>query len=233
MDDKIVELSSDDLPREVIYRGVTYPEAITREQMRDADRRAEEVFGIPSILLMENAALAVVREIEEYRRFAIVCGTGSNGGDGLAVARHLCIMGKDVRVFILGDPSRGSEDFRTNLKIMSHLAPDVLYTLTDENFEDFEYALNGCETCVDAIFGTGLNRPLEGMYHRAVEAINNFACHVVAVDMPSGLDANTGTELGIAVRAHKTVTFHRMKEGLDLAPRFSGDVIVAHIGIPA
>ncbi len=233
MSNAIMELSGEEPAREVVYRGVAHPEAITREQMREADRRAVEVFGIPSILLMENAALAVVRELENYNRFAIACGTGSNGGDGLAVARHLCIMGKDVRVYILGDPAKGSDDFKTNLRIMSHLAPEVLNTLNDNTFADFEYALQGCETCVDAIFGTGLNRPLEGIYLRAVEAINTFACHIVAVDVPTGLDANTGTELGMAVRAHKTVTFHRMKQCLDLAPEFSGDVTVAHIGIPS
>ena len=234
MNNAILELSGDEQMREVIYRGVAYPEAITREQMREADRRAVEVFGIPSILLMENAALAVVREIENYNRFAIVCGVGSNGGDGLAIARHLCIMGKDVRVFIVGDPAqKGSDDFKTNLKIMSHLAPDVLNTLNDNTFEDFEHALEGCETCVDAMLGTGLNRPIEGMYLRAVETINSQACHIVSIDIPSGLDANTGKELGAAVRAHKTITFHRMKQGLDAAPEFSGDVIVAHIGIPA
>ncbi|MCR4819457.1 MAG: NAD(P)H-hydrate epimerase [Fretibacterium sp.] len=226
-------LTDEEMSRSVIYRGVDFPEAISREMMREADRRAVEDFGIPSILLMENAALAVVRELENYAVFAIVCGTGSNGGDGLAIARHLCIQGRDVRVYLIGDPSKGNADFRTNLKIMNKLAPEVLHSLTDETFEDFTHALRGCETCVDAIFGTGLNRPVEGIYRRTIEAINQNAFHITSVDMPSGLDANTGKLLGTAVHAHKTVTFHRMKQGLDLAPRVSGDVTVVHIGIPA
>ncbi|MBR1672185.1 MAG: NAD(P)H-hydrate epimerase [Fretibacterium sp.] len=225
-------LTEEEMSRSVVYRGVPFPESLTREQMREADRRAVEQFGIPSILLMENAALAAVRELEHYAVFAIVCGTGSNGGDGLAVARHLCVQGRDVRVYIIGDPAKGSADFQTNLKIMSRLAPEVLHSLTEETFEDFEHALKGCETCVDAIFGTGLNRPVEGLYLRAIEAINHNAFHIVAVDVPSGLDANTGETLGAAIHAHTTVTFHRMKQGLDLAPRLSGDVVVAHIGIP-
>ena len=218
--------------REVVYVGVNSPEAFSREQARNADKRAIETFGIPSILLMENAALAVVREMKEYMVFAIVCAPGSNGGDGLAIARHLCIMGKDVRVYIVGDPKKGSDDFKTNLKIMSKLAPEVLNTVNDENFDEFESALKGCETCIDAIFGTGLNRPVEGIYKRIIEAINSLASHVVAVDIPSGLDCDTGEELGIAVRATKTVTFHRMKKALDISPQFGGDVTVSYIGIP-
>ena len=218
--------------REVVYVGVNSPEAVSRKEAREADNRAIETFGIPSILLMENAALAVVREMKEYMVFAIVCAPGSNGGDGLAVARHLCIMGKDVRVYIVGDPKKGSEDFKTNLKIMSKLAPEVLHTINEENFEEFESALKGCETCIDAIFGTGLNRPVEGIFKRVIEAMNNFATHIVAVDIPSGLDCDTGEELGISVRAAKTVTFHRMKKGLDISPEYGGDVTVSYIGIP-
>lgn len=222
----------DEFHREVVYVGVNSPESVSRKEARDADKRAIETFGIPSILLMENAALAVVREMKEYMVFAIVCSPGSNGGDGLAIARHLCIMGKDVRVYIVGDPKKGSEDFKTNLQIMSKLAPEVLNTVNDENFEEFESALKGCETCIDAIFGTGLNRPVEGIYKRVIEAMNNFATHIVAVDIPSGLDCDTGEVLGACVRAAKTVTFHRMKKGLDISPKFGGDVTVSYIGIP-
>ena len=222
----------DEFHREVVYVGVDSPEAYSRQQAREADKRAMETFGIPGILLMENAALAVVREVKEYAVFAIVCSPGSNGGDGLAIARHLCIMGKDVRVYIIGDPKKGSEDFQTNLKIMSRLAPEVLNTVNDENFDEFESALKGCEACIDAIFGTGLNRPVEGIVKRAIEAMNSLTSHIVAVDIPSGLDCDSGEELGIAVRATRTVTFHRMKKGLDISPQFGGDVTVSYIGIP-
>ena len=218
--------------REVVYHDVNSPEAFTRKDAREADRRAMEDFGIPGILLMENAAIAVIREVREYAVFAIVCSPGSNGGDGLAVARHLCILGKDVRVYIVGDPNKGSEDFKTNLRVMSKLAPEVLNTINDENFEEFESALRGCETCIDAIFGTGLNRPIEGIYKRVIDAINSLAMHVVSIDIPSGLDCDTGKVMGAAVRAAKTVTFHRMKQGLDLSPEYGGDVAVSYIGIP-
>ncbi len=218
--------------REVVYIGVKSPEAVSREQARAADKRAIETFGIPSILLMENAALAVIQQVKEYAVFAIVCSPGNNGGDGLAIARHLCVMGKDVRVYIVGDPRKGSEDFTKNLKIMSKLAPEVLNTINEENFDEFESALKGCEACIDAIFGTGLNRPVEGIFKRVIEAMNKFATHIVAVDIPSGLDCDTGEELGAAVHATQTVTFHRMKKGLDISPQYGGDVAVSYIGIP-
>lgn len=231
-DEVFDELDGDFFQREVTYFGVASPETITREEMREMDRRAVEDFGIPSILLMENAAVAVVRELADYARFAVVCSVGNNGGDGLAIARHLCVLGKDVRVFIIGDTESGSADFQTNLTIMTHLAPDVINMLGDHNFDEFISALKGCETCVDAIFGTGLNRNVEGIYKNAIDAINKNALHIVSVDIPSGLDANTGEELGAAVRAHKTVTFHRMKKCMDIAPEFSGDITVAYIGVP-
>ena len=222
----------DEFHREVVYHDVHSPESVSRDEARNADKRAIETFGIPSILLMENAAIAVLNEVREYAVFAIVCSPGSNGGDGLALARHLCILGKDVRVYIVGDPRKGSEDFKTNLKIMSKLAPEVLNTVTDENFEDFESALRGCETCIDAIFGTGLNREVEGIFRRAIESMNALATHIVSVDIPSGLDCDTGEPLGVCVRATKTVTFHRMKKGLDASPQYGGDVTVTYIGIP-
>ena len=232
LDNELEYYDPDEFHREVVYHDVYSPEAFTRKDAREADRRAIEDFGIPGILLMENAAIAVIREVHDYAVFAIVCAPGNNGGDGLAIARHLCILGKDVRVYIVGDPNKGSEDFKTNLRIMSKLAPEVLNTINDENFEDFEHALRGCETCIDAIFGTGLNRPVEGIYKRVIEAINSLAVHIVSVDIPSGLDCDTGEALGAAVRATKTVTFHRMKQALDLSPEFGGDVAVSYIGIP-
>ena len=218
--------------RQVVYVDVHSPEAISREQARAADKRAMEFFGIPSILLMENAAIAVVQQIKEYSVFAIVCGTGSNGGDGLAIARHLCIIGKDVRVYIIGDPRKGSEDFKKNLKIMSKLAPEVLNTVNDENYEEFEAAVRGCEACIDALLGTGLNRPVEDMYKKVIETMNKFSTHVVAVDIPSGLDCDTGQPLGVCIHAARTITFHRMKKALDLSPQYGGDVTVAYVGIP-
>lgn len=207
---------------------------ISREEMRNADRRAMETFGIPGILLMENAAGAVVREILNAASFTVVCAPGNNGGDGLAVARHLLILGRRADVFLIGDPVRGSVDFRTNLDILRRLAPGLpLFLSGDEDgMGRLVRSLAECEVCVDAIFGIGLSRPVGGVYRQAIEAINASSAHVVAVDVPSGIDADTGQVLGMAVKAHRTVTFHRMKRGLVLAPEYAGMVSVAPIGIP-
>ena len=228
----VEKLMGEELVREVVYRGVSSPATAGRERMRQMEERAVKKFGIPSLLLMENAALAVVREVKDYSAFAVVCAPGGNGGDGLAVARHLCLLGRDVRVYLVGDPDGGSADFRTNLEIMRKMSPESIYALTEASFEDFEYALKGCETCIDAMFGIGLNRPVEGLPRRAIEAMNRYALHIVSVDVPSGVDTDTGEVLGAAVCAHKTVTFHRMKPCLDLAPQYAGDVVVAYVGIP-
>lgn len=206
-------------------------ESITREEMQAADRRAIEVFGIPGIVLMENAAAAVVREIREARSFTVVCAVGNNGGDGLAVARHLLLLGRRVDVFLAGDPNRGGPDFRTNLEVLRRLAPTLPLPVEGDP-DRLVRSLESCEVCVDALFGTGLARPLEGIYRRTVEAVNVSAREVVAVDLPSGIDANTGRVLGAAVRAHRTVTFHKAKRGLVLAPEHSGRVTVVSIGIP-
>ena len=149
-----------------------------------------------------------------------------------ALARHLLIRGRRVEAFLVGNPDRGSADFRTNLGILRRLSPDAPLPLDESSLERLVRSLRECEICVDALFGTGLARPIEGLYRRVVEAMGASAAHVVAVDLPSGIDADTGRVLGAAVRANRTVTFHRMKRGLELAPEYAGTVTVAPIGIP-
>lgn len=207
-------------------------ETITREGMQAADRRAIQDFGIPGLLLMENAAMAVVREIWGAESFTVLCAPGNNGGDGLAVARHLLILGRRVEVFLIGDPERGSADFRTNLDILKRVAPGGVRLLDEERVGLLEGAAARSQVCVDALFGTGLTRPIRGLHRRAVEMVNASAAHVVAVDLPSGIDADTGEVLGVAIRASRTITFHRMKRGLLLAPQYAGRVTVVPIGIP-
>lgn len=207
-------------------------ETITRAAMREADRRAIQDFGIPGLLLMENAAVAVVREIWGAESFTVLCAPGNNGGDGLAVARHLLILGRRVEVFLIGDPERGSADFRTNRDILERVAPGRTRGLDEGNIGALERSAARSQVCVDALFGTGLTRSIGGLHRRAVEAVNASASHIVAVDLPSGIDADTGEVLGVAVRASRTITFHRMKRGLLLAPQYAGAVTVVPIGIP-
>ena len=215
---------------------------LTRDQMRALDRRATAEFGVPSLLLMENAGRACAEEAERVlggRRgpVAVICGPGNNGGDGLVLARTLWNRGHDVRVAFLGASERltgGHSDFATNLALWRALGREVEVYSTAGAVRERARDLRTAELVVDALFGTGLARGLEEPFRGAVEAINACGRPVLAVDLPSGLDADTGEVLGAAVRAHSTVTFVAKKPGLlrGRGPELAGRVVVAEIGIP-
>lgn len=203
------------------------------EQMRWLDGTATARYRIPSLLLMENAALGacgVLREAyPEAMRVAIICGPGQNGGDGYAMARHLANDGLDVTVFRLDDRDP-TGDAATNLEIVR--AMNLPVETIDETLPT---RLLVMELIVDAMFGTGLARPLEGSAATAVEAINRSGIPVVAIDLPSGIDASRGGVPGPAVRADLTVTFAAAKIAHLVEPAAShcGEVVVVDIGIPA
>lgn len=212
----------------------TQPSAATvldRAAARALDRAATEEFGIPSIILMENAAIAVAREAFDMRHggedgVLIVCGRGNNGGDGWAVTRHLANAGTPVTVAAVGDPRDGT-DAAVNRAICDRMGIPVVSL----------GAIATTDQCVvvDAVFGTGLDRPVSGPAADAIEAINASGRSVLAVDVPSGLDADLGEPLGVAVVATRTVTFVGLKPGL-LTPAgraHAGEVVIASIGAPA
>jgi NAD(P)H-hydrate epimerase len=215
---------------------------LTREQVRTLDRRATAEFGVPSLLLMENAGRACAEEAERVlggRRgpVAVICGPGNNGGDGFVLARTLWNRGHDVRVAFLGASERlagGHSDFATNLALWRALGREVEVYSTAGAVRERARALRTAELVIDGLFGTGLARALEEPFRGAVEAINACGRPVLAVDLPSGLDADTGEVLGAAVRAHSTVTFVAKKPGLlrGRGPELAGRVVVAEIGIP-
>jgi hydroxyethylthiazole kinase-like uncharacterized protein yjeF len=200
---------------------------LNAEQMRRADRHAMDM-GIPSLVLMERAALAVADEVEslcaDRKRVCVVCGTGNNGGDGLAAARILCERGWQPDVRIAGSPEKYSEQMRTQAEIAGHYPLRYVSAVESGKYE----------VVVDALFGIGLHRPVEGDFAKAVEEINRSEATVVAVDIPSGVHTDTGQILGTAVRADLTVTFAAGKTGLYLYPGAScaGKVVVREIGIP-
>jgi NAD(P)H-hydrate epimerase len=211
---------------------------LTSEQMRNIDHRATERFGVPSIVLMENAALAVVDAIFEHyaatERAAIFCGTGANGGDGLAVARHLENRGVVPTVLIAGDRAKFSGDARVNLEICERLNIPIYDIRDADHVDEAIVHASDADLIVDAIFGTGLNRAPSGVYAEVIRAIAELRIPVIAVDLPSGANASSGEPFDPCVHAEVTVTFASPKvcHVFDPAATYCGEIIVADIGIP-
>jgi NAD(P)H-hydrate epimerase len=200
----------------------------SRETARELDRLAAEQYAMPTILLMENAAVCLAAEARRMIRGArgrvtIFCGPGNNGGDGFAMARHLHNAGVQVKV-VLADPSKAYQgDAATNLTIARAMGVDIVPPTT-----------SGADLIVDALLGTGLDRSVREPIDRLIRMINRSPAPVLAVDIPSGLDADTGEPLGIAVRADVTMTMAGRKLGFSRpgARDYLGRVIVADIGVP-
>lgn len=224
------------------------PLVFSREGVRRVDRAAIEEFGIPGIVLMEHAAIALEREA--IRLLAgragaalLLCGSGNNGGDGLALARLLSNAGWRVHVALAADESRVGGDAGINLRIVRAMgAPMTLVGDRPERALDAIVAREGPPALiVDALLGTGADRPLEARMAAQVEWINarraaDFALRVLAADIPTGLDCDSGAPIGNGpvVRADVTVTFCGLKLGfLNLASReWTGEVVVGDIGAP-
>ncbi|MCC6157912.1 MAG: NAD(P)H-hydrate dehydratase [Deltaproteobacteria bacterium] len=212
----------------------------TASQMREIDRHAIEEVGIPGIVLMENAGAGCARVLmERYEAEAdtgvcVVCGTGNNGGDGFVIARHLWNNGFPVEVFVLGRAAQIKGDAKTNFEILEKLDVPVTEVVNDDDAELMEAEIDGAGVVVDAIFGTGLDREVAGTHRRAIDAINASGAKVVAVDMPSGLDSDSGRLWGVAVFAEITCTFGIAKIGQYTHPGYlhCGEVIVIDISLP-
>lgn len=208
--------------------------SVTGNQMKAIDNYCIEKLGIPGIVLMENAALKVIKNIDlnRFNSFTIVCGVGNNGGDGLAVARHLYVLGKKVKVFIIGNLNKGSEDFNTNYNILNNLGLELIHVDSQETLETLNSSLKSSDMTIDAIFGTGLSREVEGLYRDVISSINAYSNYILSIDIPSGMNSDTGEILGIAVKADITVTMQLMKKGLVGNSSEAGQVIVEPIGMP-
>ena len=199
------------------------------EAMRAVDRWAIEQQGVPSLDLMERAGEAVARAVEVHAsdgHVTVVCGKGNNGGDGLVVARMLRERGRQVSVVCVAPPEEFSGDAATNLERLPGESPLALTQGRE--------AIEAATVIVDALLGTGFAGEPHGAVAEAIEAIGNAAGAVVAVDVPSGVDASTGVVAGSAVHAAVTVTFHAAKPGLWIMPgkACAGEVRTVDIGIP-
>jgi hydroxyethylthiazole kinase-like uncharacterized protein yjeF len=213
---------------------------LSAAQMREADRRTIEDIGIPSLVLMENAGRQVVAAIEAVHgdlleeRVAVLCGRGNNGGDGLVVARTLLQRGVDVAVFLIGVVAEVRGDARTNLEILGRLGLTVVEIADSEAWELHFSEVGDCSLIVDAIFGTGLNAPLSGLLETVIADVNGSGIPVVAIDLPSGLSADSHEPIGDSIEAGMTVTLAAPKISLVLPPAETraGDIVIADIGIP-
>jgi NAD(P)H-hydrate epimerase len=205
--------------------------------MRELDRATIEGGHVPSLVLMENAGRAaaelVKREFSGKKRVVIVCGAGNNGGDGFVVARLLLAAGFDVRALLVADKARLRGDALENYRAYVELGAAIRVVAADA-LGPLDDALRDAELIVDALFGTGLDREIGGFERVVIERINAAKAPCVALDLPSGLDADTGVPRGAAVRAEHTVTFAHRKRGLctPLGQAHAGHVDVADIGIP-
>lgn len=216
------------------------PLVLSRATVRELDRQAIEEHGVPSLLLMENAGRASADVVAARLaaagggRVLVLCGPGNNGGDGWVIARTLLNRGHAVEAAFVGPADKlegGSQDVRLHLALWRDLGRDAP-VLADA--AAVRAAAQRATLVVDALFGTGLSRPLRSPWDEAVEALNALGRPVVAVDVPSGLDADSGEILGAAVHAVATVTFVAAKPGFTRAsgPACCGTVHVAEIGIP-
>ena len=195
--------------------------------MKAADAYTIGTIGIPSLVLMERAALKVVEAAERERlnlsKSLIVCGSGNNGGDGFAVGRLLLEKGYGVTVVLVGNPDHCTEETKTQIQIFKAVGGTVRREIPEGRYT----------AVFDAVFGIGLSRPVEGRYAGILEQMNRLDAAKIAVDIPSGIDAGNGEILGTAFRADLTVTFAYQKAGMVLYPGAfcAGKVCVEDIGI--
>ncbi len=221
--------------RNPYIKRVNKKQTITVEQAREHDRRAVENFGIPSICLMENAGIgaAVIaekmcRNLSDAHKAVILVGGGNNGGDALVVARGLIERRIPVQVILLSDQL--SEDAAINLEILKQSKTAFF----DGGHLDRLRLIENAGIVVDGMFGTGLSRDIEGEYKEIIQAVNKSDSKVLALDVPSGICADSGEVRGSAVEADVTVTFVEGKVGMfkGEAKRYCGDIVIADIGAP-
>jgi len=215
---------------------------MSRDEVRAVDAWAIDVIGVPGVVLMENAGrgcaeliLEKLKDVDDPK-VCVFCGTGNNGGDGYVIARHLLNAGLKVRVVVCGRREKVAGDARVNLDILERLGYTV--ELLDPGAEGAETHVRelavDADMVVDALFGTGLQGPLRADYRALVEAINALERVILAVDIPSGLDCDTGQPLGTVIRAAYTVTFVAVKRGFAAVPesrKYTGQIYVASIGV--
>jgi len=204
---------------------------VSVSEMQELDRKTIEDIGIPSIVLMDNAGryvsevVAKVLEEPAKKKIAVFCGAGNNGGDGFVAAIYLSRLKAELKVYLLGKKEHVKKDPAVNLNILKNIGISVEEI---DSLSDFE-----ADLIIDAIFGIGLKGDLREPARSIIHGLNDRNIPIVSIDVPSGLNADTGEVLGIALKASKTVTMQFPKKGfyINKGPEYIGEVIVADIGI--
>jgi NAD(P)H-hydrate epimerase len=214
---------------------------LSRDEVRSVDARALRDLALPTLVLMENAGRGAAAWLRDHglspsSRVLIACGPGNNGGDGGVVARHLDAWGFAVRVvwFAKADQLRGDAATQWTILDRSGINQTNLSHEASGDVERFGAWVSEADWLVDALLGTGLTRPVEGILHDVITTLNASGKPILALDLPSGLDADTGQPLGIAIRARATATFVAPKLGFATpgADQYTGEVAVIDIGVP-
>ena len=213
---------------------------LNTQQMREADRRTIDEIGIPAIVLMENAGRQAVAAMEAAfedlatSHVGVLCGRGNNGGDGFVVARTLVQRGVETSVFLLGGVADVRGDARVNLEVLGRIGLTVVEITNAQEWELHFSEISQCDLLVDAILGTGFHGQLSGLLETVVADVNGLGVPVVAIDLPTGVSADTPDVEGEAIEASMTVTLAAPKIPLVLPPAdsHSGDLVIADIGIP-
>ncbi|AJA48860.1 bifunctional NAD(P)H-hydrate repair enzyme Nnr [Clostridium pasteurianum DSM 525 = ATCC 6013] len=192
--------------------------------------------GISELVLMENAALKVIKNIDlkDNSYFTVICGTGNNGGDGFAVARHLISLKKNVQVFFVGNVEKMTDSCRANYSILKNMEVNIIFIQDLKDIEHLEVYLVYSDVIIDALLGTGINRNVEGIYDTVISTINENSQFTVSIDVPSGLNSDTGDVMGNCIDSNKTITFELYKSGFlnYNSEKYTGEIIVEKIGIP-
>jgi len=205
-------------------------------EIRELDRRAIKEYGIPAAILMENAGNAVYQVIRQQasvkgKRFLVLCGPGNNGGDGCVGARLLQANGADAKVSIFADKDQYRHEARQNREILSRYPVALDFS---PSLPKLKRSIKSADFIVDALLGTGVDRPVAGILHKVIAAVNASGKTVFAVDIPSGINGDTGQEMGISIKAAHTITFGLPKVGNLLYPGYGcgGKLHVSHISFP-
>lgn len=238
-------------PQHLIHRGAGLTEnrtpgrffvmkSVTAREMKRLDTVAAQRYGIPPLILMENAGRCAAEETVKMlpkrglNRVAVFCGYGNNGGDGFVCARHLINKGIEVRIYLVGKTKELSEEARVNYRILRRMRQRFKLIKRINTPGTFEKEIKRFHLIIDGIFGIGLRGEPDRFYQTLFSMLNASTIPILALDIPSGLDADTGRPLGSAIQATETVTFGFLKAGLTKkqARRFTGKIRIADISLP-